>query len=75
MTPDATRLVKNVRMGATIVGALMVMGILTLMLLARGTGEDITGIVAPALLVALVSAVVAIVAAVLERRGRRGVVR
>lgn len=75
MTPDATRLVKSVRMGATIVGALMVMGILTLMLLARGTGEDITGIVAPALLVALVSAVVAIVAAVLERRGRRGVVR
>lgn len=75
MTPDVTRLVKNVRMGATIVGALMVMGILTLMLLARGTGEDITGIVAPALLVALVSAVVAIVAAVLERRGRRGVVR
>jgi hypothetical protein len=38
------------------------------MVIARGKGEDIAGIVAPALLITLVSGGVAIVAAVLQKR-------
>jgi hypothetical protein len=38
------------------------------MVLARGKGEDITGVVAPALLVTLISGAVAIVAAILQKR-------
>jgi hypothetical protein len=53
---------------AITVSALMVAGILTLMVLARGKGEDITGVVAPALLVTLISGAVAIVAAILQKR-------
>lgn len=49
----------------------MMTGIVTLMVLARGTGEDITGIVAPALLFTFISAVVAVVAAVIQRRTRK----
>lgn len=60
-----------VKYGAIAVSGLMVAGIITLMLLARGTGEDITGIVSPAALIAIVSGVVAIVAFVLEKRERR----
>ena len=46
----------------------MLAGIATLMFLARGTGEDITGIVAPALLIAFASSVIAIVAYVYQMR-------
>jgi len=46
----------------------MVAGIATLMVLARGKGEDITGVVAPALLITFASSVVATVAAVLQKR-------
>ena len=49
----------------------MMAGIATLMFLARGTGEDITGIVAPALLITFLSSVVAIVATVLQKRAQR----
>jgi len=41
--------------------------------LSRGKGEDITGIVAPALLVTFVSSVVAIVAAVLQKRAQKAI--
>jgi hypothetical protein len=61
-------LLNLVKCSAMAVAALMVAGIVTLMFLARGTGEDITGIVAPALLITLVSSVVAISAAVMQRR-------
>ena len=55
-------------------GVLMVAGILTLMVLARGkTGDDgdIAGVVAQALLLTCVSGVVAVVAAVRQKRSQR----
>ena len=63
-------MLRLVKYSAIALAAVMVAGIVILMILARGTGEDITGIVAPALLITLVSAVAAIVAAVLQRRHR-----
>ena len=70
MKQDPTTL-KYVKYSAVTISGLMVAGIATLMVLARGKGEDITGIVAPALLITFLSSVVAIVAAVLQRSGRR----
>ena len=46
----------------------MVAGIVALMVLSRGKAEDITGIVAPALLITIASGFVAIVAAILQKR-------
>ncbi len=75
MTRDSTSIFKIVKYAAAVVGFLMVAGIVTLMFLARGTGEDIAGIVAPALLVTFLAVVAAVVAAILqgasERRRRR----
>lgn len=51
----------------------MVAGIVGLMILSRGKGEDITGIVAPGFLFTIVSGVTAIVAAVLQKRAQKGV--
>jgi hypothetical protein len=68
MTQDSVRLMKTVRTGAVLVAALMVTGIVTLMVLARGKDEDITGIVAPAALVAVVCVIVAIAASMAGRR-------
>ena len=51
----------------------MVAGIVALMVLSRGKGEDITGIVAPALLITIVSGVVAIVAAILQKRAKKAI--
>jgi hypothetical protein len=53
---------------------LLVAGILTVMVLARGeTGDDgdIAGVVAPALLLTCVSGVVAAVAALCQKRAQR----
>ena len=58
---------------AITVSALMVAGIIALMVLSRGKGEDITGIVAPALLITIVSGFVAIVAAILQRRVKKAI--
>ena len=58
---------------AITVSALMVAGIVALMVLSRGKGEDITGIVAPALLITIVSGFVAIVAAILQKRVKKEV--
>jgi hypothetical protein len=63
---------KRLKYSAITISALMVAGIATLMVLSRGKGEDITGIVAPALLITIVSGVVAIVAAVLQKRVQKG---
>jgi len=52
---------------------LMVAGIVALMVLSRGKGEDITGIVAPALLITIVSGFVAIVAAILQNRVKKAI--
>jgi hypothetical protein len=72
MKSESTGSLKIVKYSAIAVGALMVAGIITLMIVSRGKGEDITGIVAPALLITIISSVVATFAAVLEKRaGRR----
>ncbi|MDX2033869.1 MAG: hypothetical protein SF339_24565 [Blastocatellia bacterium] len=70
MQQDLTTL-KRLKYAAMAISGLMVAGIAILMFLARGTGEDITGIVAPALLITLLSSMVAIVAAILQRRVRQ----
>jgi hypothetical protein len=70
---DDSRFLNTVRYTATAVGVLLVAGILTLMVLARGkTGDDgdIAGVVAPALLLMCVWVAVAVVAAVRRRRAR-----
>src|SRR4051812_45112156 len=46
---DSTQSLKALKYCAIALAALMVMGIATLMFISRGKGEDITGIVAPAL--------------------------
>jgi len=51
----------------------MVAGIVALMVLSRGKGEDITGIVAPALLITIVSGFVAIVTAILQKRAKKAI--
>jgi succinate dehydrogenase hydrophobic anchor subunit len=68
MARESAHVLKLVKCSAIALAALVVAGIVTLMFLARGTGEDITGIVAPALLITIVSSVVAISAAVMQRR-------
>jgi hypothetical protein len=60
---------KHLKYSGITISALMVAGIVTLMVLSRGKGEDITGIVAPALLITIISSVVSIVAALLQKRG------
>ena len=68
------RFLKTVKYAAATVGVLLVAGILTLMVLARGkTGDDgdIAGVVAPAMLLTCVSGVVAIVAAVRQKRAQQ----
>jgi hypothetical protein len=71
MGDDSIRVLKTVMYSAIAVGVLMVAGIVTVMALAWGkTGDDgdIAGIVAPALLLACVSGVVAAVAGLSRRR-------
>ena len=65
------RFLKIIKYAAMASAVLLVAGILTLMVLTRGkTGDDgdIAGVVAPALLLTVVSGVVAVLAAVLEKR-------
>lgn len=62
---------RRLKLSAIAVCALMLAGIVALMILSAGKGEDITGIVAPALLISIVSGLVAIVAAVLQRRAEK----
>jgi DUF2975 family protein len=71
MKRDSTLFLKAMKYCAITLGALMVAGIATLMVLSRGKGEDITGIVAPALLITLASGVVATVAAVFQKRAQK----
>ena len=74
MKDASLRALKIVKYSAIAVGVLMVAGILTVMVLARGkTGDDgdIAGVVAPALLLTCVFGVVAAVAAVRQKRAQR----
>lgn len=66
-------MLKSVKYLATTLCASMAAGIATLMFLARGTGEDITGIVAPVLLIMFASGIAAVVASVLQRRAQNAV--
>jgi hypothetical protein len=66
-----TGFLRTVKFSAIAVSALMAAGIVTLMFLARGTGEDIAGIVALALLVTLVSVVTAVAAAIMQSARNR----
>ena len=68
MKRDSTLFLTIVKYSAITLSALLVAGIATLMVLSRGKGEDITGIVAPALLITFASSVAATVAAVLQKR-------
>jgi hypothetical protein len=70
---DSVVFLKTVKYSAITLGGLMVAGIVTLMVLARGTGEDITGIVAPALLITFASIVAAIIASILQRREQKAI--
>ena len=74
MKDDSIRVLKTVKYSAIAVGGLMVAGILTVMVLASGkTGDDgdIAGVVAPALFLTCISGLVALVAAVRQRRAQR----
>lgn len=62
---------RRLKYAAVGISVLMMAGIITLMILARGKGEDIAGIVAMALMITVASGVVAAVAAVLQRRVQR----
>ena len=73
MERDSTTFLKFVKYSGITVSALMVAGIVTLMVISRGKGEDITGIVAPALLVTIVSSIGATVAAVLQKRAQKAI--
>ena len=72
MQEDQVIILKAVKYSAIAVSALTLEGIAALMYIARDKDEDITGIVAPALLIVIVSTAVAIVAAVLQKRAARG---
>ena len=61
---------KRIKLSALCLGVLMGAGIVALMILSAGKGEDIAGIVAPALLIMLVSSVVATVAAFRQKRAQ-----
>ncbi|MFK3978796.1 hypothetical protein ACI2K4_00315 [Micromonospora sp. NPDC050397] len=71
MDGNATNVFRIVKYAALAIGGLTVAGIATVMVLAHGTGEDITGVVAPALLLTLLSVVAAAVAARLQAAGDR----
>ena len=75
MKQDSTTHLKFIKYSGITVSALMVSGIVALMIISRGKGEDITGIVAPALLLTFISSIVAIVAAVLQKRAQNAVDR
>jgi hypothetical protein len=66
MARNATDVFRIVKYLSLAVGILTVAAIVTVMVLARGTGEDITGVVAPALLLTVLSVVAAVVATVLQ---------
>ena len=73
MKRDSTTFLKFVKYSGITISALMVAGIAALMVLSRGKGEDMAGIVAPALLATFVSSVVATVAAVLQKRAQKAI--
>lgn len=63
----------RLKCAASAISLAMVAGIVALMILSRGKGEDITGIVAPAALVTIVSGGVATAAALFQRKVRKAI--
>ena len=61
---------KTIKYAAIAMAVLMLAGIGTVMFLARNTNEDITGVVAPALLITILSGAAAVTATVLQKRRR-----
>ena len=59
---------KTIKLLAIAIAALMLTGIVTVMFLARGTNEDITGVVSPALLITILAIAAAVGATLLQRR-------
>ena len=72
---EETLLLKAVKYSAIALCALMLAGIAALMVISWDKDEDITGIVAPALLIAIISGIAAIVTAVLQRRTQKAIDR
>jgi hypothetical protein len=70
---SSLRALRHLKFSAVAVGILLMAGIAALMVISRGKGEDITGIVAPGLLVTIASGVVATVAAVFQRQVRKAI--
>ncbi|ATC62599.1 hypothetical protein CMV30_00650 [Nibricoccus aquaticus] len=62
---------KRIKLTAFSVCLLMIAGIVGLMILASRKDEDIAGIVAPALLVVIVSGITAVVAAIAQKRAAK----
>ena len=62
-----TFILKAAKYSAIAISVLMLIGIAALMIISWDKDEDITGIVAPALLIAILSGIVAVVTAVLQR--------
>jgi hypothetical protein len=62
---------KTIKYAAIAIAALMLAGIATVMFLARNTNEDITGVVAPALLITILTGTTAFGASVLQRRAKK----
>jgi hypothetical protein len=73
MKRDSAEFLRTLKYSAIALAALMVAGIVSLMVLSRGKGEDITGIVAPALSITIVSSVVATIAAVAQKRAQKAI--
>lgn len=61
---------QRIKLSALGLSGLMTAGIIGLMVLSAGKGEDIAGIVAPALLTTFVSGVIAVVAAFRQKRAQ-----
>lgn len=68
MQTDSIFILKTLKYAAMAFGTLLFAGIVTLMFIAWDKDEDITGIVAPALVLIFALVVVAIVAAVMQKR-------
>ena len=62
---------RRIKIAGFTVSGLMLAGIGTLMILSAGKNEDITGIVAPAVLIAVISGATGAAATFLEKRNQR----
>ncbi len=64
------KFLKTVKYTAIAMAVFVLAGIATVMFLARNTNEDITGVVAPALLTTILSGATALAASILQKRSK-----